>query len=78
MRLLFVADGRSPIARNWIEYWTERGDEVTLVSSFACAPLPHLAGLEVVPVAFSERATSSANLSRSIPERESEEDKVTT
>ena len=69
MRLLFVADGRSPIARNWIEYWTERGDEVTLVSSFACAPLPHLAGLEVVPVAFSERATSSANWSRSIPER---------
>ena len=26
MRLLFVADGRSPIAQNWIRHFTERGD----------------------------------------------------
>jgi glycosyltransferase involved in cell wall biosynthesis len=55
MRLLFVADGRSPTARNWIQYWTARGDEVHLASTFPCDPIPHLAGLEVVPVAFSGR-----------------------
>lgn len=53
MRLLFVADGRSPIALNWIRYWVERGDEVYLASTFACAPDLRLHGLEVVPVALS-------------------------
>jgi glycosyltransferase involved in cell wall biosynthesis len=61
MRLLFVADGRSPISRSWIEYWTARGDEVTLVSTFACDPLPRLASLEVVPVAFSGRAAQAGS-----------------
>jgi glycosyltransferase involved in cell wall biosynthesis len=56
MRLLFVADGRSPTARNWIQYWIARGDEVHLASTFACDPLPGLAGLEIAPVAFSGRA----------------------
>jgi len=62
MRLLFVADGRSPTARNWIQYWTARGDEVYLASTFPCDPLPHLAGLDVAPVAFSGRGAGSANL----------------
>lgn len=53
MRLLFVADGRSPIALHWIRYWIERGDEVYLASTFACAPDLPLAGLDFVPVAFS-------------------------
>lgn len=53
MRLLFVADGRSPIAQNWIRYFTERGDEVFLASTFACQPDLTLSGLEIVPVAFS-------------------------
>ncbi len=61
MRILFVADGRSPIARNWIQYWIERGDEVTLASTFACDLLPHLAGLEAAPVAFSGRAARSTS-----------------
>ena len=56
MRLLFVADGRSPIARNWIRHFVERGDEVFLASTFACPAgvgFP-LQGLEIIPVAFSE------------------------
>jgi glycosyltransferase involved in cell wall biosynthesis len=53
MRLLFVADGRSPIALNWIQYFVERGDEVFLASTFACQPALQLSGLEIVPVAFS-------------------------
>jgi glycosyltransferase involved in cell wall biosynthesis len=53
MRLLFVADGRSPIALNWIRYFVERGDEVYLASTYACQPDLDLRGLEVTPVAFS-------------------------
>jgi glycosyltransferase involved in cell wall biosynthesis len=71
MRLLFIADGRSPTARNWIQYWTGRGDEVYLASTFPCDPLPHLAGLEIAPVAFSgrtPRGASSAHLPwRAVP-----------
>jgi len=54
MRLLFIADGRSPIALNWIEYCLEQGDQVHLVSTFPCAPDPRLASLDFIPVAFSE------------------------
>lgn len=53
MRLLFVADGRSPTALNWIRYFVERGDEVYLASTFACQPDLKLKGMEVIPVAFS-------------------------
>jgi len=53
MRNLFVADGRSPIAQNWIRYFAERGDEVYLASTFACSLDFPLNGLEVIPVAFS-------------------------
>jgi glycosyltransferase involved in cell wall biosynthesis len=68
MRLLFVADGRSPTARNWIQYWTARGDEVYLASTFPCDPIPLLAGLEVAPVAFSGRGAGSAHLPwRAVP-----------
>jgi glycosyltransferase involved in cell wall biosynthesis len=63
MRVLFVADGRSPIALNWIRYFVEAGDEVFLASTFACAPDLSLNGLEITPVAFSQargRAQPSA------------------
>ncbi|MCZ7551439.1 MAG: hypothetical protein B6D39_00505 [Anaerolineae bacterium UTCFX2] len=53
MRLLFVADGRSPIALNWIQHFLKTGDEVHLVSTFACAPEPGFASYHFVPVAFS-------------------------
>jgi len=53
MRILFVADGRSPIAQNWIRHFVERGNEVYLASTFACSVDFPLNGLEIVPVAFS-------------------------
>jgi len=53
MRNLFVADGRSPIAQNWIRYFVELGDEVYLASTFACSLDFPLKGLEIIPVAFS-------------------------
>jgi glycosyltransferase involved in cell wall biosynthesis len=55
MRLLFVADGRSPIAQNWIRYFADRA-EVYLASTFACRPDFPLKGLEITPVAFSGAA----------------------
>jgi glycosyltransferase involved in cell wall biosynthesis len=64
MRLLFVADGRSPIALNWIQYFVERGDEVFLASTFACQPTLKLSGLEIVPVAFSGVKSAPAASSR--------------
>ena len=65
MRLLFVADGRSPIALNWIRYFVERGDEVHLASTFACRPDLELKGLDIVPVAFSgTKRPSAAHASR--------------
>ena len=53
MRLLFVADGRSPIARSWIEPFIQAGDEVHLATTYRCRPLDGLSSLELVPVAFS-------------------------
>jgi glycosyltransferase involved in cell wall biosynthesis len=58
MRILFYADGRSQITLNWLQHWLERGDEVHLVSSYTCQPVPGLASLQVVPVAFSSAKTS--------------------
>jgi glycosyltransferase involved in cell wall biosynthesis len=53
MRLLFLADGRSPIAANWLSYLVEAGHEVHLVSSFPCHFLPGLASGRVLPLALS-------------------------
>jgi glycosyltransferase involved in cell wall biosynthesis len=53
MKILFVADGRSPIAKNWIRYFAERGDEVFLASTFECALEFPIKRLEITPVAFS-------------------------
>ncbi len=53
MRLLYVADGRSPIALNWIRHFVESGHEVHLISTYPCQPSLPLASLSVAPVAFS-------------------------
>jgi glycosyltransferase involved in cell wall biosynthesis len=61
MRILFVADGRSPIAQNWIRHFAERRDEVYLASTFNCAVDFPLQGLEITPVAFSGTKKSSTS-----------------
>ena len=60
MKILYVADGRSPIAQNWIRHFVDRGDqqrgpvhEIYLASTFACSLDFPVNGLEVTPVAFS-------------------------
>lgn len=53
MRLLFVTDARSPISRNWMRYFAERGDEVFIASTFDGEVDFPARQLEIVPVAFS-------------------------
>ena len=60
MHILFVADGRSPITRRWIQGVQALGHAVTLVSSYPCEALPDLQGLHVLPVAFGGLAGSQA------------------
>ena len=45
MKILFVADGRSAISRNWIEWFVREGHEIYLASTFACDSIPGLKGL---------------------------------
>jgi glycosyltransferase involved in cell wall biosynthesis len=53
MKLLFVVDGRSPIALNWIRYFVEQEHEVHIASMYPCQPDLKLASLTIIPVAFS-------------------------
>ena len=53
MKILFVADGRSPTAQNWIRYFVERGDDVFLASTFPYELNFPVKRLEITPVAFS-------------------------
>ncbi len=53
MKILFVADGRSPTSQNWIRYFVERGDDVFLASTFQCELDFPVKRLEFTPVAFS-------------------------
>lgn len=75
MRLMFVADGRSPIALNWITHFVKTGYEVHMISTALCEPDHDLASLTVVPVAFSgirrqlQSGRSSIGGARMIPLR---------
>ncbi len=53
MKLLYIADGRSPTARNWIEYFIQAGHEVHLVSTSLCEVMPEAASMAIIPVALS-------------------------
>lgn len=61
MRLLFVTDARSPISRNWMRHFIERGDEIFIASTFACDPaeFPSVR-MEFTPVAFSAAKKQSS------------------
>jgi glycosyltransferase involved in cell wall biosynthesis len=50
MKILFVADGHSPIALNWIEHFIQPGYEVHLASSFPCKAVDGLASLAILPL----------------------------
>jgi len=49
MKILFVADGRSPTAINWMRYFVDKGDEVHLASLYTCSPELALKSLHLLP-----------------------------
>lgn len=60
MHILLVADGRSPITRRWVNSLISLGHDITLISTFPCAPVPGVQADLVMPVAFSAFAGSAA------------------
>lgn len=66
MKLLFIADGRSPIALNWIQYFVDQGYAVHLVSTYDCSPDLALTTLNILPAAFSQAAGSGNEPSRAL------------
>lgn len=58
MHILLVADGRSPIARRWLDGLLALDYRVTLVSSHPCQPPPGIEAMHVLPIAFSRFSTS--------------------
>jgi glycosyltransferase involved in cell wall biosynthesis len=64
MRIVFIADARSPIARGWISSVLALKHEVHVVSTYRCEPWPELASLTVVPVAFSGLKNGSVGAGR--------------
>jgi glycosyltransferase involved in cell wall biosynthesis len=67
MRLLFIADGRSPTTHSWLRHWIETGHQVHLVSSYPCEPPFGLASFHIIPVAFSGLAGRQTGRSSSSP-----------
>jgi glycosyltransferase involved in cell wall biosynthesis len=61
LKLLFVVDGRSPIALNWVRYFVDQGHEVHLASMYPCQPDLELASLTIIPVAFSGAVEAGAS-----------------
>jgi glycosyltransferase involved in cell wall biosynthesis len=61
MKLLFVVDGRSPIALNWIRYLVEQEHEVHLASMYPCQPDMDLASLTIIPVTFSSAVETTGS-----------------
>ena len=60
MKICFVADGRSVIAKNWIRWFIEQGHDVHLISTFPCDPSnPPVASLHVAPLDFSAKARAA-------------------
>ncbi|NMB59642.1 MAG: glycosyltransferase [Chloroflexi bacterium] len=60
MKILLVADGRSPITRGWIGTLRAGGMEVALLSTFPCSSIEGLTDLAIIPAAFSGMAGSQA------------------
>jgi len=61
MHILLVADGRSPIARRWLDSLLALNYRVTLISSYPCDPPKGIDRLYIIPLAFSHVTASPAS-----------------
>lgn len=71
MKVLIVADGRSPTARSWIKRLQEIGIEVSLVSTYPCSPVDGVDYLRVLPVAFGRFAGSQVGTGEHLNQKNS-------
>jgi len=60
LKILMIADGRSPITRRWIAMLKPLGVHVSLVSSYPCDPVPGADSFYILPLAFSQFGGSQA------------------
>jgi glycosyltransferase involved in cell wall biosynthesis len=60
MKLLLIADGRSPITRRWIAMLAPLNYELVLISSYPCEPIDGLQKLYILPLAFASQGGSQA------------------
>jgi glycosyltransferase involved in cell wall biosynthesis len=60
MKLLLIADGRSPITRRWIAMLKPLNYELVLISSYPCEPIDGLNKLYILPLAFASQGGSQA------------------
>jgi glycosyltransferase involved in cell wall biosynthesis len=58
MKIMLIADGRSPITRRWVQGLAALKHTVTLISTFPCRALDKVENTYVLPVAFSGLAGS--------------------
>jgi glycosyltransferase involved in cell wall biosynthesis len=61
MKLLLIADGRSPITLRWLKAIQPLGYEIHLVSTFPCPPIEQVRLAAVLPVAFASLAGSQVD-----------------
>lgn len=61
MRICFIADGRSPITHQWVNYFPGAGHEVHLISTFPCDARP-MPGVRVVQFALAFTQAMGANV----------------
>lgn len=60
MRILLIADGRSPTTRRWIQAVRALEHDVVLVSTFPCQPVVGVEAEVLLPVAFAGAAGSAS------------------
>lgn len=56
IHILLIADGRSPITKNWLRMLSGLDCRVSLVSTFPCEPVEHAVLVGTLPVGFSRLA----------------------
>jgi glycosyltransferase involved in cell wall biosynthesis len=61
LKIMLVADGRSPTARSWIAMLEPLGFHITLVSSYLCEPVKGVRELYILPLAFAQFAGSQVS-----------------
>ena len=69
MKVLIVADGRSPITARWISGLLGLGYQVALISTYPCQPLEGLSEQFILPVAFAAMAGSQSGRGKTSPSK---------